>query len=93
MLDGVVHWSLPIVVDVVEICAKINQLLRRRDVAFSDAVENRRLTVSVHVVHRQLLLNEPVDESEVAFSYSIIQWSLVERVRLGCADSEISESF
>ena len=71
------EWRLTIVVYNVRVCTSRNQLLSRDNVAFSNAVENGSLPVSIQMVHVAALLDKCLHHLVVTFADSIVQRNLL----------------
>lgn len=73
VLDCVENCGLPVEIDDVWVCSILDELLGRRYDALTNTIEDRCLTISVHVVHIGTRLDEQVNYIRVSFSDCVEQ--------------------
>ena len=82
MFDGIVHWSLAVLIDYIVVRSKVDKELDCVQLAVVDSVVECILTVSVHCVHVESVVNEDLDQPVIPHFGRVKQWSLVKVVLL-----------
>ena len=93
MLYRIVHWSLSIVINVINIRSSWSKFINYLYSALPNTIEDRCLPIRVYLVQVEPLFNQPINNINVTFSHSVIERCLVQRICLFWVNSFCSESF